>query len=306
MFHKILVATDMLEACDAAVLTALQLAEQSKGKLYILHVLESASTIYRQFVKHFKTGKEIVSNQAYQEMVKTQIEEKCTGALKPYGNYEIKVTAGFPWEEILKWARGKRADFIVLGPHSNKAQKEGTVRTTGPIGSTIEGVIKRERCPVMIVNRAVPKERLKFKKIMMTTDFSRSCDHALRFAIKFAQKHGSKLFIFHMVPIPPASEYSQADYEAQLHPLEKRLAALCEDIQNGLDCDYGVRGGALPHLEIERFAGQHDADLIVMGSHTKENKGKWYVGSAVERVSVRSICPVVVATDPKALLSMDS
>lgn len=43
-----------------------------------------------------------------------------------------------------------------------------------------------------------------------------------------------------------------------------------------------------------------------MGSHTKENDGKWYVGSAVERVSLRSICPVIVVTDPKALLSMDS
>jgi nucleotide-binding universal stress UspA family protein len=147
---------------------------------------------------------------------------------------------------------------------------------------------------------------LKFKKIMMSTDFSRSCYHALRFAIKFAQKHGSKLFIFHMLPILPSPEYSQADYEAELHSLEKRLAALCEDIQNGLDCDYGLRGGALPHLEIERFAEQNDADLIVMGSHTKENKGKWYVGSAVEGVSVRSICLIVVTTDPKALLSVDS
>jgi len=302
MFHKIFVATDMLEACDAAVLTALQLAEQNKAKLYILHVLESASTIYRQFVRHFKTGEEIVSDQAYQETVKTQIEEKC-GVLRPYGNYEIKVTAGFPWEEILKWAREKRADLIVLGPHADKAQKAGTVRTSGPIGTTLEGVIKRERCPVMIVNRAVPKERLKFKKIMLSTDFSRSCDHALRFAIQFAQKLGSKLFIFHMLP---ASEYAQADYEAQLHAVEKRLAALCEDMPNGLDCDYGVRGGALPHLEIERFAEQHDADLIVMGSHTRENKGKWYVGSAVERVSLRSICPVVVITDPKVLLRMES
>jgi hypothetical protein len=46
----------MLEACDAAVLTALEPAEQSDAKSYIVHVLESASSIYRQFVKHFKTG----------------------------------------------------------------------------------------------------------------------------------------------------------------------------------------------------------------------------------------------------------
>ena len=55
----------------------------------------------------------------------------------------------------------------------------------------------------------------------------------------------------------------------------------------------------------DQYAEQNDVDLIVMGSHTKEKSGKWYVGSAVEQVSLRSICPVIVVTDPKALLSMD-
>jgi hypothetical protein len=42
-----------------------------------------------------------------------------------------------------------------------------------------------------------------------------------------------------------------------------------------------------------------------MGSHTKI-KGKlqesrWYVGSAVEGVSAKSVCPVAVITDPNVL-----
>jgi nucleotide-binding universal stress UspA family protein len=83
MFKKLLVATDMLEACDAAVLTALELAKQNNGKLQILHVLESSSTIYRNFVKHFRTGEEIVSTDVYEESVKKEIEKKCAGALGP-------------------------------------------------------------------------------------------------------------------------------------------------------------------------------------------------------------------------------
>jgi nucleotide-binding universal stress UspA family protein len=306
MFNKVLVATDMLEACDAAVLTGLEIAKQNNGRFYILHALESDSTIYRQFVKNFKTGEEIVCDEAYKETVKKEIEKKCAGALKPYGEYEIKVTAGFPWEEILKWAREKRAELIVLGPHSGKAEEKGVARISGTIGSTIEGVIMRERCPVMIVNRATPKERLKFKKVMVSTDFSKFCAHAFRFAIKFAQKHGSKLFIFHMLPLPPSPKYSQADYEADLHSKKKKLEALCEEIPNGIDSEYKVWGGALPHLEIEKYADQNDVNLIVMGSHTKAKEEKWYVGSTVERVSLRSICPVIVITDPKALLSVDN
>jgi nucleotide-binding universal stress UspA family protein len=107
----------------------------------------------------------------------------------------------------------------VLGPHTRKAEEKGVARTSGTIGSTIEGVIMCERSPVMIVNRAISGERLKFKKVVVSTDFSKSCAHALQFAIKFAQKHGSKFYIFHMLPVPPSPRYSQADYEVDLHSL---------------------------------------------------------------------------------------
>jgi nucleotide-binding universal stress UspA family protein len=44
-------------------------------------------------------------------------------------------------------------------------------------------------------------------------------------------------------------------------------------------------------------------DIIAMGSHTKKKEdGKWYPGSAVEGVASRAPCPVVVVTDPQALL----
>jgi nucleotide-binding universal stress UspA family protein len=304
MFNKVLVATDLLEACDAAILTAIEIAKQNNGSLYILHVLESDSTIYREFVKHFRTGEEIVSYKAYEETVKQEIDKKCADALKIYGNYEIRVITGFPWEEILRWAREERVDLIVLGPHMREAEGKNVVRVSGAIGSTVEGVIKRERSPVMIVNRLISKERLKFKKVMVSTDFSKSCDHAFRFTIQFAQKHGSKIFLFHMLPVPPTPEPSQAEYDEELNTIKKKLKSLCKEIPGGIDHEFGVWGGARPPLEILRYADKNDVDLIVMGSHTKQKGGKWYVGSAVEQVSFRSVCPVVVVTDPKVVLGI--
>ncbi|HEC67813.1 MAG TPA: universal stress protein, partial [Candidatus Desulfofervidus auxilii] len=54
MFKKVLTATDLLEACDAPVITALEIAKQSNAKLLILHVLESPDPgQYRLFVKDF-------------------------------------------------------------------------------------------------------------------------------------------------------------------------------------------------------------------------------------------------------------
>jgi nucleotide-binding universal stress UspA family protein len=306
MFKRVLAATDMLEACDAAVLTALEIAKQNDGKLEIIHVLESDSTIYRNFVKHYKTGEEVASDREYIRKVKKALKAKCDDALVPFNSYEITVTAGFPWEVILKLSRKNRADLIVLGPHSRKFADKGVDRTSGYIGSTIEGVIMRERCPVMIVNRVMSKERLKFKKVMMSTDFSKSCAYAFRFAQKFALKHRAKLFLFHMLPVPSSTKSSQADIDKDMHSLGQKLRELCKEIPNQLDFEFKVSVGSLPYMEIEKYADNKNVDLIVMGSHTKEKGERWYVGSAVERVSSRSNRPVIVVTDPRALLSMNS
>ena len=306
MYKNILVATDMLAVCDTAVLTAAEIAKQNDAKLYILHVLESAySGKYRQFVKHFKTGEEIVSGEEYEEAVKEELDKTCGEALKPYSNYEIKVTAGFPWEITLRWARKKGADLIVLGPHSGRAEEKGVARVSGTIGSTVEGVVMHERCPVMIVNRRIPAERLKFKKVMVCIDYSKSCEFALQFATKVAQNHGSKLFMFHMLPVSPSPKYPQAEFEAELGTSEKTLEEFSKEIPESIEREYGVWEGTAPYLEILKYAREKDADLIVMGSHTRDKGEKWYVGSAVEQVSSRSICPVAVVTDPKVLLRME-
>jgi len=302
MFNKILSATDLLTIWDATVLTAALIAEQNNAKLHILHVLESASTENRRLIKHFRTGKDIFTSAEYEETVKEEINNIYTEVFTPSLNYEISVTLGFPWQEILRWAREVSADLIVLGPHSTRAEEKGVVRVVGKVGSTVEGVITRENCPVMIVNPSIPQKRLRFKKVMVSVDFSKSCECGLRFAVKVAQTFESKLFIFHMLPIPPYPKYTRKDYEEDVNNSKKRLGEFCRWIPGGIDCEYSVGGGALPHLEILKYADKKDVDLIVMGSHTKEKAGKWYSGSVVERVSFRSNCAVLVVTDPEVLL----
>jgi len=305
MFNRLLSATELVDFCDAPVVTALRIAEQNNAQLSILHVLESDTTSDRLFVKHFRTGKDIVAGPEYEETVRKVIRKSCADVLVSDIHYTIKVTSGFPWEEILRLAGKERTDLIVLGPHTGLANELGIVRVSGKVGSTVQEVIRHERCPVMIVNRPIPEEKLKFKTILVGTDFSESCKNALLFAIRLAQKHGSKIFVFHMAPVPPCAQYSQADYDKDLNRLKKKLDDFCMVIPADIDHDFNVWGGALPHLEILNCAASKDADLIVMGSHTKERGGKWYVGSAVERVSYRSVCPVVVVTDPKVLLTMN-
>ncbi|MGB9715768.1 MAG: universal stress protein [Thermodesulfovibrionales bacterium] len=289
MFEKVLTATDMLDACDAAVVGALEIAKQNNGKLFLLHVLEP-SYFHEcgpvETVRDFKTGAETAATKEYREKVKEELDKKCAGALKSYGNYQIDIAYGRPSIEIRRWARKFNADLIVLAPHAGRVE-EGLIGTT--IGNTVEDVIMHSTSPVIILNSLIPKERLNFKKVMVCVDFSKSCKHACEFAAKLSRKYSSKLFLFHMT--------SRKESEKEM---EEKIQKFCA-IPEGLEHQYGIWQGTEPYSEILKYAREKDTDLIVMGSHTKETGERPYIGSAVEKVSGQSVCPVIIVTHPDAL-----
>jgi len=300
-FKTVLAATDKITYPDEPVLAATRIAKQNNAKLHIIHVLESTSTKNRDIVKHFQSGKEILTSAAYETSVKRKMGKVYVRWLHEKDKYAIKVVAGFPWHEIARYAREIHSDLIIIGPHASGAQEKGVVRVAGKIGSTVEGVIRSEHCPVMIVNKIYPSRAPLYRNVLVGIDFSKSCECAVIFAEKIANAHGGKLIIFHMVPVPPDPNYSQDDYASDVKTATRRLDTFCRKFIKDVDFEMLVLGGALPHLEMLKWAQKKDADAIVMGSHTKEHRGTWYPGSAVERVSVQSRCPVIVITDPSAL-----
>jgi nucleotide-binding universal stress UspA family protein len=288
VFQKILAATEEPTYCDAKVQSAAFLAKKNEGKLFILHALESTSSMYRNFVRHFKTGEEIVTSADYEEEVRKEIEKHCASFLE---NYEINVTDGFPWEEIVKYERKKDVDLIVLGPHTVDRKSVDVRRVVGKMGSTTDGVIHHAHCPVMLVNGPVSEEKLAFRKILTAVDYSESCEYALKYAVKLGAALGSELYVFYMHP-PAAGDQKEME----------KLTIFCREIVGELEAKFNVGAGERPHLEILKFAKDRDVDLIAMGSHTKrEADGKWFPGSVVEGVGALSDCPVAVLTDPGAV-----
>ena len=301
MFKTILAATDQVIGRDLAVETAALLAAANSGRLFILHVLESASTQNRGWVKHYETGEELQSDKAYEQKVRRQLTATYQQALHNVPTAQVRVATGYPWEQILHWARQDEADLIVMGPHSSRAAEKGVIRVAGRVGSTADGVIRREKCPTLIVNQQLPHPVRRFERIVVGIDFSAACECALCFAGRLAKFYSAKVFAFHMIPIPPYPKYSRQDYDADRNAAGERLDYFCREYLQGTDWTCDIHGGALPHMELLACAGRVAADLIVLGSHTRQTEGKWYTGSAVERVSYRSTCPVMVINDPEAL-----
>ena len=269
-------------------------------------MLESNASGCQKYIQHDRTGEKIVSNEVYQDQVIEKVYTKYSDDFKTPDKFEFHIAFGVPCMEILKTAREESVDLIILGAHTGRAYRQGKAAARAAVGSTAEGVIKHERCPVMIATNPIPRSKLAFNNIMVSIDFSPSCICAFQFAVDLAQKRGSKLYLFHMLPVPPQPEYTQRRYETDIHNVRQRLEAeFGNQISEKIQTEIGTWGGVFPDIEILKYARRNDIDLIVMGSHTKI-KGKlqesrWYVGSAVERVSAKSVCPVVVITDPKVL-----
>ena len=68
--------------------------------------------------------------------------------MKGYDNYEIEIWEGIPYVEILKFAREKQGDLIVMAHHTRDIDPE-----EAQLGSTVEQVVLRAACPVARKNK---------------------------------------------------------------------------------------------------------------------------------------------------------
>jgi nucleotide-binding universal stress UspA family protein len=76
------------------------------------------------------------------------MQKKYISQMHDYDNYQVEIWEGTPYVEILKYARDKQADLIVMAHHTRSVPDD-----EAEIGSTVEQVVLRSSCPVVSVNR---------------------------------------------------------------------------------------------------------------------------------------------------------
>lgn len=139
-YSNILLGTDFSKASNSAFLFAYKLAKEIGAKLYLFHALN----IYYGDAGQVRQRAEI------EEMIKDarkKIEKRYISQLDCFDNYEIEIWEGTPHVEILKFARQKHCDLIVLAHHTKIIKS-----SLASFGSTIEQVVLRATQPVASVN----------------------------------------------------------------------------------------------------------------------------------------------------------
>jgi len=299
MFEKILFATSAEPTCDAAAETAFGMAKIFNSKLEVFHVFGVPTRGFGQFVHDSRTGETQVSGPEAEQKAKDELRQ-AYAELAGDRSVAFEVCTGTPHMEILRRAHKVKPDLIIMGAHYGDGDSSALSGVFA--GSTVQMVAKSARSPVMIVARPCETCWGYFSNVVFGTDFSQASGHAFDFALKLAKHIDTKLHIFHAVDVG-----SQAALTGQTH-----VEDLIKDAENKIKDTYLPRMGdydlydvtvweGTPFIEITKFARQENADLIIMAHHTRkveEDQAK--LGTTMEQVVMRSVCPVMSVNRPEA------
>lgn len=138
---NILFGTDFSKTSDKAFEYALDLAKAMDCELHVFHALD---------ITGIQSGKLLDQDEIEQQIRESlrKIRARYESRLKELKNYSMDVWEGIPFVEIVKYARDKHADLIVMAHHSRRLPAEDS-----RLGGNVEQVIVRAGCPVLSVNK---------------------------------------------------------------------------------------------------------------------------------------------------------
>jgi nucleotide-binding universal stress UspA family protein len=139
LFSNIVFGTDFSKAADSAFMFAAKLAKEVGAKLHMFHACDIESS-----------GGRVLGQEEIEQLIegaRKKMEKRYAAKLNGFDNYGIEVREGVPYIEILKYAREKMGDLIVMAHHTREIDPEEAV-----LGSTVEQVVLRSACPVASVN----------------------------------------------------------------------------------------------------------------------------------------------------------
>ncbi|MBG0791097.1 MAG: universal stress protein [Desulfovibrionaceae bacterium] len=136
---RILMATDFSTPSDSALCYAIQLARTNKAHLDVFHVLDVGQTTPNP--QYYMQKMDIFIDKALRRM-----QERYGKAIADV-SHDFHCWEGIPYVEILKQARWKDSDVVVMAQYSSSEQL-----AKPSVGSTPIQVALSPGCPALIVN----------------------------------------------------------------------------------------------------------------------------------------------------------
>ncbi|SEA07701.1 universal stress protein [Nitrosospira multiformis] len=130
----------------------------------------------------------------------------------------------------------------------------------------------------------------KIRRILIATDFSPRGERAVQRAALLAPEHAAELYLLHVLPALPLEVFKHLIAETPLETEQRLYNPAKIALQNRADmlASRGIRvkhhvaiGRA--HLEINRYAQSHHADLIVIGDQGESFAREFFLGTTASK-----------------------
>jgi nucleotide-binding universal stress UspA family protein len=163
-FRRILCPVDLSSFSLSAVKLAADIAEASRSRLYLLHVIDNPfDELYMTSItqadpaaidfyqtEFLRRPKILRATEAHSQVL---LKQFCHDTVEHVSKVRYLVSSGNPFDKILEAAEGHRIDLIVLATHG----RTGIKRLL--IGNVAEKVVRHALCPVLTVKPSAFRRR---------------------------------------------------------------------------------------------------------------------------------------------------
>lgn len=280
--RSVVVATDLSPGAAPALGRAVLLPFAPGAALWLVHVLpESLPEKYADAVRD-RAGNALRDEAAG---LRRLAAERGVGEL----NVECALLTGKPHVEIIRLARSRAAELVVVGRHGRRAVGDTFV------GSTAERVVRKGDVPVLVVKQ---EAKGPYRRALVATDLSDTARREADLALALLPDAAHELTLVHAYHVAFESWFGEGSLEAyrrehagDARQAASRLATLLGS--EGVDCRVSVHEGD-PRVVVVREAAQEGSDLVVLGTHGRGGLAHALLGSVAEWLIRALPCDVAV------------
>jgi nucleotide-binding universal stress UspA family protein len=285
---NILVPVDFSELSEKALEVADAFAKLMGGKVTPFHSHIPIS----EMDEPYALG---MSSQVYQDF--EQIEKNLNERLVSVSSAKVDasrlnkpiISMGNPAQSIVD--ASPDYDYIIMSTHG----RTGFSRFL--LGSVAEKVLRLSHTPVLVVEDK--SDVGKFKKILVTTDFSDNAAVAYPHAIQIAEKAGATINLVHILSF---DQFEKGEQDRSLKKIRQDRIKLIEKeyfhkFKGSIESNVIISEDS-PHEAIFKYVKENPVNLIVMSTVGRTGINYLMLGSTTANV-VRHVDTAVLSVNPR-------
>lgn len=287
IFKKILCPVDFSEYSVLALRYATALARDNDTELIVYHSVPDLTPAMSYLEGEFL----LTVSDALLNNAKSNLDSWIKKFVPPDLVVEKIVGQGNPADAIIEISRKLRVDLLVMGTHGVTGYERFLM------GSVTNRVLHKSSLPVLVVSKTShhfiyenDKNPVQIKRIVCPLDFDNNNLWTIGVALSFARKYNSEVIFLHVINRKQNGKWRELEKLA----LTKLKALGSPVVDENIPVKFLVLSGE-PADIILNTLDEENADLVIMGHHTRNPIEEIFLGSIARRVVTNSTRPILVA-----------